>query len=315
MLRRLRSTLRGEVSTAELESRRRAGALAYSLAEEADALEGSDRGAQIFRLCAWNAFALQTIADTLIDCDTEDDPATAGYVPRSTLLYASACVDQVPRWISCARVVRGDPQADLANRIPASLPRWRYDEPTTRGELHGLRMAYEALQPRVETGVQAATADPARLGQMRRMLAEMTSSAEYAAAIMRADLRAVDRGEVRARLLDALRHAFELGQVLAVPTLTDIVQGHRDEPEEPSIARPLSWIDVDTNCIVVDSARQRVGFVLRVRGDRATGEFGGIDVNVGTDRPDLFVPPAVVAAIRSGEVVLSVPRAELDRPD
>ena len=105
MLRWLRSALRGEVSTADLESRRRAGAIAYSLAQEAEGITETDRGARLFKLCAWNAFALQTIADTLIDCDAQDDPATAGYVPRSTLLYATACVDQVPRWISCARVV------------------------------------------------------------------------------------------------------------------------------------------------------------------------------------------------------------------
>jgi hypothetical protein len=311
LLRWLRSTLRGEVSTSDLESRRRAGAIAYSLAEEADALEGNDRGARVFRLCAWNAFALQTIADTLIDCDAEDDPATAGYVPRSTLLYATACVDLVPTWISCARVVRGDPQADVAARLPASLPPWRYDEPTTRGELHGLRTAYEALQPRVETGLQAATAEAARLGQMRRMLAEMTSSAEYAAALMRADLGPVDRGEVRARLLKALGHAFELGQVLAVPTLTDVAHARRAEGDAPSIARQLSWVDVDTNCIVLDSAGLRVGFVQRVHGDRSTGELRGIDVNVGSGRPDLSVPPDAVAAIRPGEVVLSVRHDEL----
>lgn len=310
MLRWLRSTLRGEVSTADLESRRRAGAIAYSLAEEADALDGGDRGTQLFKLCAWNAFALQTIADTLIDCDTQDDPATAGFVPRSTLRYATACVDQVPTWIRCARVVRGDSEARLAAGLPAALPPWVYDEPTTSGELHGLRTAYEAIQPRVETGLQAAQVEPARLGEMRRMLAEMTSAAEYAAAIQRPNIGPVDRGEVRARLLNALSHAFELGQVLALPTLTDVVPRRRDEP----IARMLTWLDVDTDCVIVDSAGRRIGFVQRVRGDRTTGEFGGIDVNVGTGRANLFVPPAAVAAIRSGEVVLSVPREELDRP-
>src|SRR5436309_15448840 len=197
MLRWLRSTLRGEVSTADLESRRRAGALAYSLAEEADEIAATDRAARLFKLCAWNAFALQTIADTLIDCDAQDDPATARYVPRSTLLYATACVDQVPRWISCARVVRDDPDAQLAAPLPASLPPWRYDESTTRGELHGLRTAYEALQPRVETGLQSLTAaqtvDASRLGQMRRTLAEMRSSAEYGEAIMRPNLRSEER--------------------------------------------------------------------------------------------------------------------------
>jgi hypothetical protein len=311
VLRWLRSTLRGEVSTADLESRRRAGALAYSLAEEADAVTETDRGAQLFRLCAWNAFALQTIADTLIDCDTQDDPATAGYVPRSTLRYATACVEQVPTWIRCARVVRGDPDARLAAGLPAALPPWVYDEPTTRGELHGLRTAYEALQPRVETGLQAAAVEPARLGQMRRMLAEMTSAAEYAGAILRPNIGPVDRGEVRARLLNALSHAFELGQVLALPTLTDVVQRHREEP----IARTLTWLDVDTDCVIIDCAGQRVGFVQRVRGDRTTGEFRGIDVNIGSERPDLFVAPTAVVAVRPGEVVLSVTREELDADD
>lgn len=311
LLRWLRSTLRGEVSTADLESRRRAGAIAYSLAQEADGVTETDRGARLFKLCAWNAFALQTIADTLIDCDTQDDPATAGYVPRSTLRYAIACVDQVPRWISCARVVRDDPEARLAAPLPASLPPWRYDEPTTRGELHGLRTAYEALQPRVETGVQAAQVEPARLAQMRRLLAEMRSSAEYAEAIMRPNLGPVDRGEVRARLLKALRNAFELGQMLVVPTLTDVVQTHSPERDEPSIAATLSWLDLDTNCLVLDSTGQRVGFVQRVRGDRATGELHGIEVGVGTGHADLFVPSAAVAALRPGEVVLSIRRDEL----
>jgi DNA-binding transcriptional regulator YdaS (Cro superfamily) len=315
VLRWLRSALRGEVSTADLESRRRAGAIAYSLAEEADGVTETDRSARLFKLCAWNAFALQTIADTLIDCDTQDDPGTAGYVPRSTLGYATACVDQVPRWISCARVVRDDPEARLAATLPASLPSWRYDESTTPGELHGLRTAYEALQPRVETGLQelaaAQTVDPSRLGQMRRMLAEMRSSAEYAEAIMRPNLGPVDRGEVRAGLLTALRRAFELGQVLVVPTLTDVVRTHSPERDEPSIAQKLSWLDLDTKCLVLDCTGRRIGFVQRARGDRATGEFRGIEVSIGAGHADLFVPSAAVAAIRSGEVVLSVHGDEL----
>lgn len=247
----------------------------------------------------------------LIDCDAEDHPPTAGYVPRSTLLYATACVDLVPMWVRCARVVSGDPQADVATRLPAALPPWRYDEPTTTGELRGLRAAYEALQPRVEMGLQAATVEAARLGRMRRLLAEMTSSAEYAAAMMRVDLGPVDRGEVRARLLGALRRAFELGQVLALPTLTDVMQAHEDEEDEPSIARRLSWVDVDTKFVVTDSGGRRVGFVQRVLGDRSTGEFWGIEVNLGPGRPDLAIPPGVVETIRPGEVVLSVHHDEL----
>ena len=104
LLRWVRSTLRGEASAAGLSARLRGGSIAYSLAEEADAATGDDRGTQLFRLCAWNAFALQTIAERLLEVDAQRDPATAGYVRRSTLRFASDCVDEVPQWIRCARV-------------------------------------------------------------------------------------------------------------------------------------------------------------------------------------------------------------------
>jgi hypothetical protein len=182
--RRLRSFVRGEVSAAEVDRRRRAGRSAYSLAEEAAAATGDDRGARLFRLCAWNAFALQTIADTMLDVDSGDDPGTAGYISRSTLSYVSDCLDRVPAWLRAARIVESDPSADI--NAPGALPRWRLSEPTTRTELHALRSAYEALQPRIASDVEAlaATSDPAdeSLPRLRRLLAEMTSAVEYAAA-------------------------------------------------------------------------------------------------------------------------------------
>ena len=141
----LRSTIRGEVSAADLYLRRGAGTAAYSLADEAAAAEGVDRGTRLFRVCAWNAFALQTIADTLIDVDAANDPATAGYVPQSTLNFASDCVDRVPDWIRLARVVQSDPSARVRD-LPARLPVWRRDESTRASELQGLRSAYEALE-------------------------------------------------------------------------------------------------------------------------------------------------------------------------
>jgi len=68
------STLGGEVSVADLDARRGAGTAAYSLLDEANAAAGDDRSTRLFRLCAWNAFALQTIADTLIAADAAADP-------------------------------------------------------------------------------------------------------------------------------------------------------------------------------------------------------------------------------------------------
>lgn len=300
--------MRGEVSTAELEARRRAGAIAYSLAEEADAVEGGDRSAQLFRLCAWNAFAFQTIVDTLIESDARTDPATAGFVPRSTLRFAEPCIDRVPRWISYARMAQGDPDMRLAERLPAALPEWAHDEPTTGGELVGLQAAYEALQPRVETSLQAlaarGSADPQALAHMRRMLAEMTSAAEYAAALLRPGLGAVDRGEVRWRLLDALGRAVALGQVLAMPSLLEVVRAESRRAGDEPVTAGLSWLEVEPGWLVLDRDGTRVGKVGRLRGDRFTGELQNIEVTISSDRPNVLVAPQEIASIALGEIVL-----------
>ena len=117
--------------------------------EEASAPAGDDRGARLFRVCAWNAFAFQTIAEKLIEADAAEDPGTAGYVPRATLRFASACLDRVPDWIRLARVVQSDPTARVRG-LPATLPEWLTDESTRITELHGLRAAFDALEVRVE---------------------------------------------------------------------------------------------------------------------------------------------------------------------
>lgn len=310
----LRSLLRGEVSTAEIEARRRAGMAAYSLAEEADAATGDDRGTRVFRLCAWNAFALQTIAETLLDSDTADDPATAGYVAPSTLRFVGECLDAVPDWIRQARVVEGAPAARVGAALPARLPRWRHDEPTTEIELHGLRRAYEALEPRVESGVEAAAAaTPARVtGELRRVRAEMASTADYAEALRSRNAGPVDRGEARWRLLDALEHAFLLGQLLAMPTLAEVARVRDEREEELPLAPEPSWLQIGPGWPVLDRDGARVGQVQSVRGDRETGVFEGIDVDPSIASGLLHVPARAVARIGAGEIRLSVRRDELD---
>jgi hypothetical protein len=303
IVRWLRSSLRGELSTADLEARRRAGAAAYALAEEAAAAQGDDRGTRIFRVCAWNAFALQTIADTLLDSDAAYDPATAGYVPRSTLNYVSACLDRVPNWIMLARVARVDP-AFRAPGLPEELPTWHHDEPTTTGELHGLRRAYEALQPRVATDLTAreATGATRHLAQLRRLNAEMTSAADLAEASWSLQAGAADRGEMRWRLLVALQHALLLGQLIALPTLCEL--------ELPD-TEGTSWLQIGRGWRVVDCQGVNIGPVERVLGDRGTGEFEGLDVGADIAKPLLRVPARAVAQIDVGEVRLSLPSDEL----
>jgi hypothetical protein len=312
LLRWLRSSLRGEVSTAELEARLRAGRAAYGLIEEADSLEGEDRSAQLFRVCAWAAFALQSIADNLIEADAASDPRTAGYVPRSTLLYVAACVDEVPTWIEQARVCQNDPSASPAGGLPARLPKWHHDEPTRPSELHGLRAAYEVLQARTEGRVLALP--PARTGasvELRRVCAEMTTAAEYAAAVGTRHVGAVDRGEARWRFVDALQHAFLLGQLLALPTLVEVARVREEHDEHRPLAEQLSWLYIDPGWPVVDRDGVALGLVYRVCGDRGTGEFEGVDIASSAGSAGVHIPPAAIGTIGRGELMLSVTKTEL----
>jgi hypothetical protein len=314
--RRLRSFVRGEVSSAELESRRRAGAHAYSLAEQAEAAGGDDRGTRLFRLCAWNAYALQTIADTLLDVHARDEPGTAGYVRRSTLRYVSGCLDRVPTWLRAARIVENDPTAELG--VPAVLPKWTFTEPTTRTELRALRSAYEALEPRIESDLKAlaarADADDEAIRSLSRLFAEMTSVADYAQALDDPGSDAAARGEVRWRLLDALDSAFLLGQLVAVPTLTKIVPLDRGSVDAPPTSAPPTWIEIESSWPVRDSVGVIVGHVERACGDRSTGQLQGIDIDRGPGHATLHVPAAQVASITDGEICLTVTREELAHP-
>jgi hypothetical protein len=305
----LRSTLRGEVSAAELNARRGAGTAAYSLFDEAASAPGDDRGTRLFRACAWNAFALQTIAETLIDVDAAEDPGTAGYVPQSTLRFARACVDRVPDWIRLARIAQSDPDAGIRG-LPAQLPTWRTDEPTRRSELHALRTAYESLEARVDGDLRAVSAEPHLLAQLRRIRAEMESAAEYANAIGLRDAGPVDRGEARWRLLSALECAFLLGQLVAVPTLAAVVHAREAEPEIES-SGGASWLRIEPGWPVRDCDGVTVGLVQRVRGDRETGELAGIDVSSGIAAAIVAVPARAVASVDAGEVLLSVTAAGL----
>ena len=300
VIRWLRSALQGEVSAGELEARRGAGSFAYSLAEESETDESP-----LFRLCAWNAFALQTIADKLIEADSAADPATEGYVPRSTLGYMSVCVDLVQHWIRQARIAQSDPAARVAD-LPAQLPVWRRDEPTRESELQGLRAAYEALQARVETALTASSAP-----ELRRVDAEMRSAADYATAIGHPGAGATERGEARVYLLEALQHAFTLGQLLALPTLAEIERVRSDHEAGLPLGSHPSWLQIGTGWPVLDREGETIGLVYRVCGDRATGQFDGVDVAHSVGSAGLHVPPTAIAEIDAGQIRLSVTRAAL----
>jgi hypothetical protein len=277
---------------------------AYGLFEDSDGWTADDRGSQYFRLCAWNAFALQTIADRLLDADAAADPATEGYVPRSTLGFARACYDQVPDWLSLARSIRSDPDPRLANRLPSRLPRWEHDEPTRASELRGLQDAFEALQARTETKVNALSGTDRATAELRHLCAKMQADADYAEEVGIRGSGPVERGEARAHLLNALQNAFQLGQLLALPTLVEVERVERDHDAELPLSESPSWLQIGPGWAVLDAGGTRIGNVVRVRGDRSTGAFEGLDIAAGVDSAGRHVAPDEIAAIRRGEIQL-----------
>ena len=277
---------------------------AYGLFEDSEGWTGDDRGTRYARLCAWNAFALQTIADHLLDADTAADPATVGYVPRSTLDFARACYDAVPDWLGLARGLRSDPDPRIANRLPARLPLWEHDEPTRTSELRGLRDGFDALQARTETAVNRLSGTDKATAELRHHCVQMQADVDYAEQIGMPGAGPVERGEARAHLLGALQRAFALGQLLALPTLVEVERVDEDAKDDLPLSESPSWLQIGTGWAVLDASGTRVGVVVRVRGERATGEFDGLDIAAGIDSAGRHVAPDEIAAIRRGEIQL-----------
>lgn len=293
------------MSSDDLGARRAAGMGAYGLFEDSEGWTGDDRGSQYARLCAWNAFALQTIADSLLDADTAADRSTVGYVPRATLGFARACYDEVPDWFTLARGIRSDPDPRLPSRLPARLPRWEHDEPTRASELRGLQNGFEALQARTETKVNRLGTTDRASAELRHLCAQMRADAEYAEQVGMRGSGPVERGEARSHLLSALQRAFALGQLLALPTLVEVERVEHDEDVDLPLSESPSWLQIGTGWAVLDATGTRVGVVVRVYGERSTGEFEGLDIAADVTSAGRHVTPDEIAAIGRGEIHLT----------
>jgi hypothetical protein len=67
-------------------------------------------------LCAWNAFALQTLGDQLVEADYQASPRTAGYLPGH-LEQAAAFLGEVEHWSARARRASSDQTYDVTAEI------------------------------------------------------------------------------------------------------------------------------------------------------------------------------------------------------
>src|SRR5512146_1766324 len=85
-------------------------------------------------LCAWNAFALQTLGDQLVEADHQADPRTAGFLPPVTAEQAAVFLGEGEQWSARARRAASDETYDITAEIavPAPLPEWVEVEPCPR---------------------------------------------------------------------------------------------------------------------------------------------------------------------------------------
>ena len=254
MMTRLAAAMHGEVSADTVEAYRRAGGVAYQDMTDAEqlreSLAASGAGpwgtspAQASRLlCAWNAFALQTLGDELVEADYRADPRTVGFLPPVTAEQAAAFLGEVEQWSSRARRATEDTTYDITAEValPVPLPGWVKVEPCPRPHLDAMLAAAQAMRGRAEAALAdfIRTAPPqgreAAAARLRGRAAEADSVVAYGEALWSPDAS----GEVHERVENSLRRGidayYELGQLLAMPDLADRPQ----VSAVPVAARPL----------------------------------------------------------------------------
>jgi hypothetical protein len=254
MMTRLAAAMHGEVFADTVEAYRRAGGVAYqdmtdaeqlraSLAASGAGLWGASPAQASRLLCAWNAFALQTLGDELVEADYRADPRTAGFLPPVTAEQAAAFLGEVEQWSSRARRAADDATYDITAEValPVPLPGWVKVEPCPRAHLDAMLAAARAMRGRAEAALaDFVRAEPPQgredaAARLRGRAAEAGSVVAYGEALWSPDAS----GPVHERVENSLRRGiasyYELGQLLAMPVLADRPQ----VSAVPVAARPL----------------------------------------------------------------------------
>lgn len=235
LLTRVRATLRGEVLADTLEAYRRAGTTVVDVFLEAEqrrsalSAEGTDLwsappGTQALLLCTWNAFALQTLGDALLDADYAADPKTVGYVPPVTAEQALAFYAEVEPWLARARQAQDDDGFRLDVHVPAQLPPWAETEPCPREHLLAMLAAMATLSEHAELAVadaqrSAGTEHAEDVRRLREALTGAVTAADYAQALLTERASPQLHERIEEHVEPALEAAHRVGQLAATPRL------------------------------------------------------------------------------------------------
>lgn len=241
LLNRVLARRQDEVSTAQLEAFRRAGAGVYDVCLLADrrrqelAAQGlhpweCDASTASLWLASWNARALQVLAVELLDSDAREDPRTAGFVPAATYRQAWALFQPVQAWLSLARRAAASGEVWIGDEVelPAALPELHRPHLAPAKHLKGMLVAGDALDRLLEEqlGAVLAGGDPPErfapaLERIRELAAQARSALHYAQGLWHPGVSRDLESVVLGHLLPALVLEHHLGQFLALPELTE----------------------------------------------------------------------------------------------
>ncbi|GAA5532669.1 hypothetical protein [Deinococcus aluminii] len=233
---RLRASLRGERDAETLYAYRRAGAQIHPLLDAAERrrfdlmVSGQSpfavpRHVGLELACAWNAFALQTLGDKMLEADEAADPTTAGFVPPVTFDQVQGYYSGVQRWLGHASQAAHDPAFDLPpGTLPARLPEWSPVEPCPRPHLEAMMAALEAMRLHAEAamhGLEQATpeADAPRLARLRGQVAEALSQAGYVSGMYTPGASLALHEQIEEQAKRATESLYRVGQLISYPAL------------------------------------------------------------------------------------------------
>jgi hypothetical protein len=314
---RMFARFQGEVSAETLEAYRRASLPVFELMDRVEArrLACAADGltpwtippaTRVEFLCAWNAFVLQTLGNDILEADYAEYPATSGFVPPVTADQVMAYFSQVEGWLDRAHQASANPDFELDVEVPAQLPPWSEVEPCPESHLRGLLQAMRAVGEHAAAAVatlpETAPDGPdqqKQLNRIRALHASAQSKARYAIELHGADPPPAVQERVEPYAREAIEMFYEVGQLVADPTLVGGSAGGAEPAPAGKRAGPLlpRQPGFDEWCLTDPAARAHLKNDRKAR--KAIAQLWGMDPDPART---LAIHAEIQAAFERGDV-------------
>jgi hypothetical protein len=200
------SFIRADMPVREIDPYRRAGADAYELIDEVPP-------ASCARLAAWNAFLLQVYGDNLVAAGSH-----SRYVMADIVIFAREAYQLANIWLNEVRKAQASSSYRFIFNLPYHLPHWQ-EAYRTDEQLRAMRDTLETGRTRVASDVERFAGDDTHRELLRVRLAQIDSEVQYVERLWTRKPTPDLRLTLGDTLTAALDHAYEIGQLLALPEL------------------------------------------------------------------------------------------------